>query len=326
MADGGEGTTATLAQALGAELIQVEIQDALARPRMAHLAWNAKTRLTILEVAEACGLEHIEEQERNPKAATSFGVGTMILRALALGARRIVVGLGGSASNDAGAGMMRALGARLLDARGKDLPPGGQALSNLADMILDGLDPRLWEVTIQLACEVTNPLLGPSGASAIFGPQKGADETTVKDLDAALSRWAEVAETISGRSVRTVAGAGAAGGLGAAFMAFFDTEVCPGVELVLDTVGFDEKLHNAELVLTGEGSIDAQSSSGKVPWGLVSRARSHGVPTVVFGGRVSAEVELETPDGVLAFVPKDTRATPMSCIRGLRKIRTAISA
>lgn len=303
VADGGEGTCATLAEALGGTMVEVPCTDAVGRPVRGAIAHIPAEGLAVIEVASACGLELIEPGRRDARFASTRGVGDLVRAALDLGATTLLVGLGGSATNDAGAGMLSALGARFLDADGAVLPDGGAALVDLAAVDLTGLDPRLAGVEVRVACDVDNPLVGPRGASAVFGPQKGADAAAVALLDRALTRWADVVEPAVGRSVRDVPGAGAAGGLGAALLAFGRTTLESGADLVMDAVGLDAHLAGADLVLTGEGSLDAQSAAGKVPVKVAQRAASAGVPALVFAGRLDAEVEADPPPGVVAAVP-----------------------
>ncbi|MGC3995622.1 MAG: glycerate kinase [Propionicimonas sp.] len=291
MADGGEGTTRTVVDALGGEVVTVPCVDALGRPATAEYGWVAETGLAVIEVASACGLAQITPPDRDVRVATSRGVGQLVRQALDRGARRLLIGLGGSATNDAGTGMLAELGVRFLDADDADLPAGGAALSRLAGVDVGGLDPRLADCEIDLACDVDNPLCGASGASHVFGPQKGADPDDVLALDAALTRWADVVEPALGRTVRDLPGAGAAGGLGAAFLGVLDARPAPGVELVADVVGLASAVVGADWVLSGEGRIDAQTRHGKTPWGVTLVARAAGVPVVLFGGRVDPSAE-----------------------------------
>lgn len=303
MADGGEGTGAVLAAALGGRTVEVPCHDALGRPAIGRVSFVAERSLAVIEVADACGIEALAPAERDARVTTTRGVGELVRAALDLGATTLLVGLGGSATNDAGAGMLTELGARFLDAAGEELPAGGAALAVLASVDLRGIDPRLASTRVLLACDVDNPLLGDRGASAVFGPQKGADASTVAELDGALARWADAVEAVTGRAVRDRPGAGAAGGLGAAFLACGDARLESGATTVLDLIGFDERLAEATVVFTGEGSLDAQSLAGKVPLRVAERAAAAGVPTVVFAGRVDPEVEAHPPAGVVAVVP-----------------------
>ena len=303
MADGGEGTGDVLVDALGGTVVEAPCHDALGRPITGRFAYVPERSLAVIEVAHACGLEMLAPEERDAGAASTRGVGELVLAALDRGAETLLIGLGGSATNDAGAGMMAALGARFLDAAGAELPDGGAALAGLAAVDPTGIDPRLARVEVRIAGDVSNPLLGPNGASAVFGPQKGARPDDVARLDEALGRWADVVESETGRRVRDVPGAGAAGGLGAAFLAFCRGRMESGATTVMDLIGLDERLVGATVVFTGEGSLDAQSLSGKVPVRVAERALAAGVPTVVFAGRIDAEVEASPPPGVVAVVP-----------------------
>ena len=315
MADGGEGTAVTVAAALDGDVREVPVHDATGAPRTGRIGWAAEERLAIIDVAEACGLEHVPAGARNALTADTYGVGELLAAALDLGAERLIVGLGGSATNDAGAGMLRALGARLTSADGHDLAPGGAALADLASVDLLGLRPELARVQVQIASDVDNPLLGERGASAVFGPQKGADPDQVRQLDAALSRWADVMEEAVGRSVRDIPGAGAAGGLGAALLAVTAARIDSGATVVMDAAGLDAALEGADLCLTGEGSFDSQSAAGKVPVRVAQRAHNAGVPTVILAGRVAMEPGEALPDGVIAAVP---------IIRGVSDLPTAL--
>lgn len=303
MADGGEGTCATLADALGGTMVDVPCTDALGRPVRGSIAHIPARELAVIEAASACGIELIEAERRDARLTSTRGVGDLVRAALDLGARTLLIGLGGSATNDAGTGLLAALGARFLDAEGVELPDGGAALIRLESVDQSGIDPRLAHVAIRVACDVDNPLTGPRGASAVFGPQKGADSDTVALLDAALARWADVVEPAVGRSVRDVPGAGAAGGLGAALLAFGRTTLESGADLVMDAVGLDEHLATADLILTGEGRFDAQSAAGKVPVKVAERAAAAGVPAIVFAGLLDAGIEDTPPPGVVAAIP-----------------------
>lgn len=302
MADGGEGFTEAVLTALGGEAVTVPCTNAAGRAQQATFGWIADSRTAVIEVAAGCGLADLAPSERNPLVTTSRGVGQLIRAALDRGARRLVIGLGGSATNDAGAGMLSELGVRFLDSAGGDLTRGGAALAGLASVGLDGLDPRLADCTIELACDVDNPLLGPDGASAVFGPQKGAGPQEVTRLDQALTRWADVVEPLVGRRVRELPGAGAAGGLGACFLAFTQCRLMPGAALVASTIGLADQIAGADLVLTGEGRIDAQTPHGKTPWAVATLAHSLGKPVVMFGGQVRGPIA-ELTEVATAVVP-----------------------
>lgn len=303
LADGGEGTVEAVCAAMGGVVQQVVVEDALGRERPAEFAWIPQAKLAVLESAAACGLEHVPREARDPLVTSTRGVGQLIAAALDLGAEEIVIGLGGSATNDAGAGMLEALGARFLGEDGKTLPPGGAALAGLTEVDLSGLDPRLADTHVRAACDVDNPLLGPAGASAVFGPQKGASPADVETLEASLTRWADVMETVTGKRVRDTAGAGAAGGMAAGLLIGAPAVLQSGADLVLDAVGAQALLEKADLVLTGEGSFDLQSANGKVPCQLANRAATSGAATLVFAGRVVLGPFDHLPRGVDAVIP-----------------------
>ena len=303
MADGGEGTVDALVAALDGTLETIAVQDALGRTVQAGYGYVAAEELAIIEIAAAAGIDLVAAPDRDPRIASSFGVGRLITDALDRGARRFIVGLGGSVTNDGGAGMLRALGARLLDADARELPDGGAALARLSRIDLDGFDPRLAAATFRIASDVTNPLLGPDGASRVFGPQKGADEAAVAELDAALGRYAAVVQATTGREVATLAGAGAAGGLGAALLAFFDATMQRGVDVVSEATRLDEAMAGADVVFTGEGSIDAQTLGGKTPLGVAETATRHRIPVIAFAGRVGEGAEVLYEHGFAALVP-----------------------
>ena len=303
MADGGEGTVDALVAALDGTLETIEVQDALGRTVQAGYGYVAAEELAIIEIAAAAGIDLVAVPDRDPRVASSFGVGQLVADALDRGARRFIVGLGGSVTNDGGAGMLRALGARLLDADARELPDGGAALARLSRIDLAGFDPRLAAATFRIASDVTNPLLGPDGASRVFGPQKGADEAAVAELDAALGRYAAVVQATTGREVATLAGAGAAGGLGAALLAFFDATMQRGVDMVSEATRLDEAMAGADVVFTGEGSIDAQTLGGKTPLGVAETATRHRIPVIAFAGRVGEGAEVLYEHGFAALVP-----------------------
>lgn len=283
LADGGEGTVRALVRATNGELRRTRVHDPLLREIDAEWGILGDRVTAVVEMAAASGLPLLRDDERDPRVTSTRGTGELILAAAMTGAHRIVVGIGGSATNDGGAGMARAFGYRFFDRDGNELPEGGAALARLGR--IDGqTDPRLIRPTIEVACDVRNPLLGPEGASAVFGPQKGAAPDVVRELDAALARYAEVLERFVGRPVRDVPGAGAAGGLGAGLLAFLDARLVSGAQLVLDAVRFDRRLDGATLVVTGEGRIDGQSAYGKLTQAVTVAARRRGVRVVAVAG------------------------------------------
>ena len=295
LADGGEGLVEALARAVtGSRTLSVPCRGPHRERRRARLAIlprgnGRKVCTAVIEMAASSGLQLVPADERDPQLTTTLGVGDQLRAALDHGARAILLGLGGSATNDAGAGMAQALGVRLLDAQGCELPPGGAALARLARIEMSKLDPRLKRTPVLVACDVRNPLCGKLGASAVFGPQKGATPAAVRVLDRALSNFARVVQRELKRNVQRVAGAGAAGGLGAGCLAFLEAQLVPGIELVLDATGFDELLRDADLVVTGEGRLDRQTLMGKTPAGVAARAKLAGVPCVAVGGCFEAK-------------------------------------
>ncbi|MBV3808038.1 glycerate kinase [Bifidobacterium longum] len=291
MADGGEGTARALVDATGGSMHAVPVHDPLGRPVEGHFGLLADGTTAVVETAEASGLALLEAKKRNPLIASSYGTGELILAAVRSGAKRIIVGLGGSATNDAGAGLLQALGVRLLDGNGNDLKHGGAALADLATIDISTMDPALKNVSITAACDVTNPLTGPTGASAVFGPQKGASQTDVATLDAALAHFAQVIESRLGVAVNDVPGAGAAGGIGAALKGFLNAEFRPGIAIVIEQSGLDAAAQWADVVFTGEGSIDFQTKFGKTPAGVAETAKRHGKPVIAVAGHIGTGID-----------------------------------
>lgn len=283
MADGGEGTVDVLLAATGGTRRASRVAGPLGEPLLAHWGW-LDDATAVIEMAAASGLHRVPPARRDIDRACSRGTGELIRAALDAGARRLILGLGGSATNDGGSGLLRALGVRFLDAAGAALPPGGAALARLQRLDIDGLDPRLRTVRVELAADVDNPLCGPQGASAVFGPQKGASPAQVAALDAALARFAQVAAQTLGADHSQTPGAGAAGGLGFAAVAFLGARFRPGIELVAELSALAEAVRGADLVITGEGRLDAQSLHGKAPLGVARIAQAAGVPVIVLAG------------------------------------------
>lgn len=299
LADGGEGTMETLVFATGGGVHRADVAGPLGSRVGARYGMLGDGVTAVVEMAEASGLHLVPAEKRDPRATTTRGTGELMLHALERGARNLIVAIGGSATNDAGAGALQALGAGLFDEAGAPLGPGGGSLARLHRIDLATLDRRLAAADLRVACDVTNPLCGPHGASAVFGPQKGATPRMVAELDANLGRFAEVLRRDTGLDVREAPGSGAAGGLGAALLAC-GGRLVPGIELVLDAVAFDEKVRGAIAVLTGEGRIDAQTPGGKVIAGLVARAKEAGVPVIAFAGCVEPGFEALYDRGLLS--------------------------
>ena len=309
MADGGEGTVEALVSATGGTIREVEVSGPLGEPVLARFGLLGDGETAILEMASASGLALLAASDRDPLRASTRGTGELLLAAIATGARRIILGIGGSATNDGGAGFAQALGFRLLDEDGNHLPPGGGALDRLRRV--ESGDVRLGDVTIAVACDVDNPLCGPRGASSVFGPQKGADPATVERLDRNLGHFARILRRDLGQDVADIPGAGAAGGLGAALLAFAGATLRPGVDLVAEAVGLDAALRGADLVLTGEGAIDASSAGGKTAIGVSRMARSLGIPAIGLAGTIGPGAEAVLKDGMLAYFSLCNRPMPL---------------
>ena len=295
IADGGEGTVAALVAATNGQLRQTEVTDPLGNKISAHWGVLGDGRTAVIEMAAASGLPLVPKEKRDPRVTTTYGTGELIKAALADGLAKIIIGIGGSATNDGGTGMARALGVRFLDAAGQEVAAGGGSLAEICQIDTTGLDPRLKNTEIVVACDVDNPLCGTRGASAVFGPQKGATPEMVQQLDAGLAKYASCARQATGRDVAEKAGAGAAGGLGAGLMFFTPAQLKPGVEIVLDAVGFSDIVRDADFVITGEGRTDFQTAFGKAPVGVAKVAKTHGAPVFCISGGLG-----EGADDVLA--------------------------
>lgn len=290
VADGGDGLAEVLIDALEGEARIATVRGPLGGSVRATLCHVPALGLAVVEMAVASGLALLAPQDRNPALTTSYGTGELIRAALELGARHVVVGIGGSATNDGGVGMAAALGVRFLDAAGNDVAPIGGALSEIRRIDPSALDPRLVTVRCEAICDVDNPLLGPRGAAQVYGPQKGASPAQVEELEAGLAHLADVIASDLGLDVRDMPGAGAAGGLGAGLHAFLGAELRRGVELVLDLVGLDEQLAGADLVITAEGQIDYQTAFGKAPAGVAQRAKAQGIPCLAIAGGIGERI------------------------------------
>ena len=290
MADGGEGTVDAVLAATGGERRECRVCGPLGEPVLAHWGWLGEGT-AVLEMASASGLHHVPRDRRDATVTTSLGTGELIRAALDAGATRIILGLGGSATNDGGAGLLQALGVRFLDAREVELSPGGAALARLARIDVGGLDPRLLQARLEIAADVDNPLCGPRGASRVFGPQKGADPLQVEQLDAALEHYARVVAATLGEDHSHHPGVGAAGGLGFAARAFLHAGFRPGIELVAELSGLADAVEGADLVITGEGRLDSQSLHGKTPVGVARIARAAGVPVVALAGSLGEDYQ-----------------------------------
>lgn len=303
LADGGEGTVDALVAATGGEWISCQVQDPLGRKVEARYGLLHQGRCAVIEMAEASGLQRVAPDERNPLLTSTYGTGQLIADALDRGVTELLLGLGGSATNDAGIGMLQALGGVFLDVEGQILPPGGAALVNLQQVDLTGLHPGLKTCRIEVACDVDNPLCGPRGASVIFGPQKGANPEQVAQLDQALASAAARLVALGWPDHRQTAGAGAAGGMGFAALSGLNASLKPGIELVMATTGLEARLQDADLIITGEGRLDEQTLSGKTPLGVLRLAQRHGIPVVAVAGSVAQDLEPLYQAGFTAIWP-----------------------
>ncbi len=315
LGDGGEGTLAALlAAAIESDPIEArccQVQDPLGRKVSAQWGWQPGSRTAIVELAEASGLHLLTPDERDARIASTYGVGELILAALDVGAEQLILTLGGSATNDGGSGMLKALGLRLLDAQGEELPPGGAALAQLASLDASGLDARLATLSVAAAVDVDNPLCGPRGATAVFGPQKGANPEQVAELDAALARFARLSAEVLCGDQSTLAGAGAAGGMGYAAAAWLSGALRPGIELVMERLNVTARLSQCDLLITGEGGLDGQSLGGKTPIGAARAAKAAGVPTIVLAGRLGDGWQAAHEEGVGAVFTLCDSAMPL---------------
>ncbi len=300
MADGGEGTVEVLVESCGGEIKRAQVTGPLGEPVESFFG-VLPDGTGVIEMAAAAGLPLVPPEKRNPMRTTTYGVGELIKAALDEGCRKIIIGIGGSATNDAGAGMAQALGAKLLDAEGKQIGFGGGELLRLEKIDLSEMDPRVKETKFIIASDVNNPLYGPEGAAYVYAPQKGATPAQVVELDRALRKFAEVVERDLDKEIADVPGAGAAGGLGAGLMAFLDAELRMGVAVVMEVTNFEEKVKDADLVITGEGKIDSQVKFGKALLGVARVAQKYGVPVVAIAGQVDEDADVVFDYGITAI-------------------------
>ena len=288
-ADGGEGTMNTMVEATGGKLVAHQVEDPLGRTISACYGILGDGKTCVVEIAEASGLPLLKKHERNPLIASSYGTGELIRYALDAGFRNFIIGLGGSATNDGGAGMLEALGMKLLDGNGDLLARGGGALGELAKLDISGFDSRILESIFLIASDVENPLVGENGASAVFGPQKGATPENVQQLDDNLRNFADITEQLTGMALRDKKGAGAAGGAGGAMQAYFAGEMRRGIDVVLKAISFQSHLESVDLIITGEGKTDSQTLSGKTPFGIAEAAKKAGKPVILISGLVDSK-------------------------------------
>ncbi|MCO4852473.1 glycerate kinase [Bacillus vallismortis] len=311
MADGGEGTVQSLVDATDGWIKEQVVTGPLGEPVKAIFGMMGDGKTAVIEMAAASGLHLVPVERRNPLVTTTRGTGELMAAALDAGAEHLIIGIGGSATNDGGAGMVQALGGRLLDESGREIGPGGGALSQLVSLDISELDPRLENVKLEVACDVDNPLTGPKGASAVFGPQKGATEDMVDVLNQNLAHFADVIEKALGTASREIKGAGAAGGLGWSLLAFLDADLKRGIDIVLEAVDFEDEVQDADLVITGEGRIDSQTIYGKTPIGVAKAAKSYDVPVIGIAGSVSRDSDAVYQHGIDALFSIVPGAVPL---------------
>jgi len=332
-ADGGEGTLEALVEATGGRYLTRKVLDPFGSPVQARFGIIGPGR-AVVEMAQASGIALVPSDMLDPMRASTFGTGELISAALDEGCREVIVGIGGSATVDGGAGMAAALGARLLDAAGHPIPPGGAGLCRLALIDDSTVRPQVAETRFAVASDVTNPLLGPEGAARVYGPQKGANPAEVEQLEACLSRYADVLERDLAVDVRRLEGAGAAGGLGAGLIAFLRARLRSGVEVVLEALDFESRLAGVDLVVTGEGCVDAQTAAGKTPVGVARAAKRHGIRVLCVTGRTGPGAEAVLAEGVdeiIAIAPElcsleESMAAPEPCLKAAgRRIGTLLA-
>ncbi|MFT8340964.1 MAG: glycerate kinase [Clostridium beijerinckii] len=298
MADGGEGTMQSLVDATNGEIYSLKVMGPLGNEVEAQYGILGDKEIGILEMASASGIHLVPPDQRNPLLTTTYGTGQLIKACLDKGVKKLLIGIGGSATNDGGAGVIQALGGKLLDDKGNELALGGGELGKLNSLDLKNFDPRLKDVLIEVACDVNNPLCGEKGASNVFGPQKGATQEMIAILDNNLRHYADVIKKELGKDVLDEPGAGAAGGLGAGLMAFLNGTLKKGIEMVIEYASLEEKVKEADMVWTGEGSIDFQTQYGKTPLGVATIAKKHNKPVIALAGRVGEDIEVLYESGI----------------------------
>lgn len=303
LADGGEGTTDAFIEGLGGQRIDLTVTGPMGSPVSCYYGYLEKDKTAIIEMASASGITLVPAHQKNPLTASTRGVGEMIIHALEKGCRHFIIGIGGSATNDAGIGMLKALGYSFLDEQGLDVGEGAQALGKVASIDAKNRHPLLDDCQFRIACDVTNPLCGENGATYIYGPQKGVTEAQKESLDQDMAHFADVTETTLNCAYKNYPGAGAAGGLGFAFLSYLHASLSPGVELILDAINLSDALNGADIVVTGEGQLDRQTAMGKAPVGVAKLAKAHGAKVLAFSGSVTKEAVACNQAGIDAFFP-----------------------
>lgn len=303
LADGGEGTTDAFIEGLGGQRIDLTVTGPMGSPVSCYYGYLEKDKTAIIEMASASGITLVPAHQKNPLTASTRGVGEMIIHALEKGCRHFIIGIGGSATNDAGIGMLKALGYSFLDEQGLDVGEGAQALGKVASIDAKNRHPLLDDCQFRIACDVTNPLCGENGATYIYGPQKGVTEAQKESLDQDMAHFADVTETTLNCAYKNYPGAGAAGGLGFAFLSYLHASLSPGVELILDAINLSDALNGADIVVTGEGQLDRQTAMEKAPVGVAKLAKAHGAKVLAFSGSVTKEAVACNQAGIDAFFP-----------------------
>ncbi|MDN7247109.1 glycerate kinase [Planococcus shenhongbingii] len=310
LADGGEGTVEALIRATDGNVVEKEVMGPLKEKVTAVYGILGDGKTAIIETAAACGLPLVPSNQRNPLLTTTYGVGELIADAIDKGCREFVIGLGGSATNDAGIGMLQALGFRFYNKHNEEVGIDGQALKDIYKMELEHVNAKLKECTFRIACDVKNPLYGPMGAAYIFGPQKGATPEMVKQLDEGLKHFADIVQDALGVDINQIEGAGAAGGLGAAFSGFLNGQLQSGIDLVLEIIDMEKSMEGADFVITGEGKLDGQTSMGKAPLGVAQLAQKQGIPVIALAGGITEETAALNELGITSYF--SIMNTPMS--------------
>ena len=303
LADGGEGTTDALIEGMNGEKVEMTATGPLGKPVDCYYGYLPDSQTAIIEMAAAAGITLVTDAEKDPLRASTYGVGEMILNAVEKGCRNFIIGIGGSATNDGGIGMLKALGFSFADADGNDPGEGGQALAKVASVKTEGQNPLLKECHFRIACDVNNPLCGENGATYIYGPQKGVTDEMKESLDQGMAHYAKAVSRDLGCDYAEYPGAGAAGGLGFAFLSFLGAELSPGIDLILNAVGLEDELEGADVVITGEGRLDHQTAMGNAPVGVAKLAHKHGAKVIAIAGSVTREATACNDAGIDAFFP-----------------------
>jgi len=326
MADGGDGTVQCLVNATGGEILREKVTGPLGGEVLASYGILGDKKTAVIEMAEASGLTLVPENQRNPLITTTYGTGQLIKAALDQGCRKMIIGIGGSATNDGGAGMLQALGVKLLNQEGKEVGFGGGELKKVFRIDTKYLDNRLSETKVLIASDVSNPLCGPKGAARVYGPQKGATPEIIEELDESLSYFAELIKRDLNKDVKDIPGAGAAGGLGASLMAFLDAELRPGIEIIVEIVKLEQAIKDADLVITGEGKIDSQTIYGKAPIGVAKIAKKYNIPVIAVAAIIGDDANIGYENGfdILIKVSELPMSLTESKIRKVQLIKRRI--